>query len=386
MAGAIRPDDGACVLDAGALQQLIDILRADGHRVIGPRVAEGAIVLGAIAGTGDLPAGLTDDQEPARYRLRPGPPQALFDYAAPAQSWKRFLFPPDETLWRATRTQGGFSVEEEPPAIERTAFLGVRPCDLSAIDILDQVFTSAGALDPRYQARRAATLVIAVKCTRPGGTCFCASMGAGPDIADEANSGADIVLTEFMAEGTPLLLARPVGPRGTELLARLPSRGLTAADREAAQAAVKNAAASMGRHMRPDVATLVGGSLDHPHWADVAARCLGCGNCTAVCPTCFCSTVEDSTDLDGTTALRRRHWDSCFTLDFSTLHGGPIRSSGAARYRQWMAHKLAYWWQQFGRSGCVGCGRCITWCPVGIDITAEAGALAERKGQRDADH
>jgi ferredoxin len=170
------------------------------------------------------------------------------------------------------------------------------------------------------------------------------------------------------------------------MLDRVSGRRATAADCEAAAAAVKRAATSMGRHMLPGVEGLVGRSLDHPHWAVVAQRCLGCGNCTMVCPTCFCSTVEDSTDLAGTAALRRRRWDSCFTLDFSTLHGGPIRSSAAARYRQWLAHKLAHWWRQFGRSGCVGCGRCITWCPVGIDITAEARALAERNGQRDATH
>ncbi len=386
MAGATRPDDGACVLDTGALEQLIELLRADGYRVVGPQVTDGAIALNTIAGVGDLPAGITDDQEPGRYRLRQGTPQALFGYAAPAQGWKRFLFAADETLWRAVRTVDGFRCEEEPPATGRTALLGVRPCDLRAVDILDQVFTRSGVVDPRYQARRAAALIIAVECTQAGGTCFCGSMGAGPDIADDANSGADIILTEYTTEGVPLLLARAVSGRGAELLACVPGRRAAAADREAAAEAVKSAARSMGRQMPADVATLVGSSLDHPHWADVAARCLGCGTCTAVCPTCFCSTVEDSTDLAGTTAERRRRWDSCFTLDFSTLHGGPIRSSAAARYRQWLTHKLAHWWEQFGRSGCVGCGRCITWCPVGIDITAEARALAEREGRTDANH
>ncbi|MDG4601250.1 MAG: 4Fe-4S dicluster domain-containing protein [Defluviicoccus sp.] len=386
MAGATRPDDGARVLDTGALEQLIELLRADGYRVVGPQVTDGAIVLNTIAGADDLPLGVADDQEPGRYRLRQGTSQALFGYAAPAQGWKRFLFAPDETLWRAVRTEGGFRCEEEPLATGRTALLGVRPCDLRAIDILDQVFTRSGVVDPRYQARRAATLIIAVECTQTGGTCFCTSMGSGPDIADDANSGADVIFTEYTTAGAPLLLARAVSGRGAELLACVPGRRAAAADCEAAAEAVKSAARSMGRQMPADVATLVGRSLDHPHWEDVAARCLGCGNCTAVCPTCFCSTVEDSTDIAGTTAERRRRWDSCFTLDFSTLHGGLIRSSGAARYRQWLAHKLAHWWEQFGRSGCVGCGRCITWCPVGIDITAEARALAEREGCTDANH
>ena len=247
MAGATRPDDGARVLDTGALEQLIELLRADGYRVVGPQVTDGAIVLNTIAGAGDLLLGVADDQEPGRYRLRQGTSQALFGYAAPAQGWKRFLFAPDETLWRAVRTEGGFRCEEEPLATGRTALLGVRPCDLRAVDILDQVFTRSGVVDPRYQARRAATLIIAVECAQAGGTCFCTSMGSGPDIADDANSGADIILTEYTTAGAPLLLARPVSGRGAELLARVQCRRAAAADCEAAAAAVKSAARSIDR-------------------------------------------------------------------------------------------------------------------------------------------
>ena len=114
---------------------------------------------------------------------------------------------------------------------------------------------------------------------------------------------------------------------------------------------------------------------NHPRWDDVADRCLSCANCTMVCPTCFCTTVEDSTDLTGDTAERVRRWDSCFTMDFSYIHGGAVRKSVKSRYRQWMTHKLGTWQDQFGSSGCVGCGRCITWCPVGIDITEEVAAM-----------
>ena len=116
---------------------------------------------------------------------------------------------------------------------------------------------------------------------------------------------------------------------------------------------------------------LLQGNLEHPRWDDVAERCLTCGNCTMVCPTCFCTTVEDHSDLAGRRAERKRRWDSCFTMDFSYIHGGSVRDQARSRYRQWMTHKLASWIDQFGTSGCVGCGRCITWCPVGIDITEE---------------
>jgi Fe-S oxidoreductase len=100
-----------------------------------------------------------------------------------------------------------------------------------------------------------------------------------------------------------------------------------------------------------------------------------------VCPTCFCATVEDATDLTGSATERRRVWDSCFSQEFSYIHGGSVRTSAGARYRQWITHKLATWHEQFGVSGCVGCGRCITWCPVGIDITAEARAVRQGDAQ-----
>jgi Fe-S-cluster-containing hydrogenase component 2 len=126
-----------------------------------------------------------------------------------------------------------------------------------------------------------------------------------------------------------------------------------------------------------DIKDLLYRNLEHPRWDEVAARCLSCANCTMVCPTCFCTTVEDTSDLAGRETTHQRRWDSCFTTDFSYISGGSIRQSGKARYRQWMTHKLASWIDQFGTSGCVGCGRCITWCPVSIDITEEASVIRE---------
>jgi Fe-S-cluster-containing hydrogenase component 2 len=125
-----------------------------------------------------------------------------------------------------------------------------------------------------------------------------------------------------------------------------------------------------------DLRTLLIDSRESAHWQDVADRCLTCGNCTMVCPTCFCTTTEDTTDLTGQRTERSQRWASCFELDFSYLHGGSVRVSGESRYRQWITHKLSSWHDQFGNSGCVGCGRCIAWCPTGIDITAEVAALA----------
>src|SRR5262249_35805261 len=155
-------------------------------------------------------------------------------------------------------------------------------------------------------------------------------------------------------------------PRGNEILTELDLREAQAAETGSAAAVVERTATSMGRSMNTqDIKDLLYSNLEHPRWDNVASRCLTCANCTMVCPTCFCMSVEDVTDLSGDHAERWRKWASCFTMDFSYLHGGSVRSSTRARYRQWMTHKLATWIDQFGTSGCVGCGRCITWCPVG---------------------
>jgi formate hydrogenlyase subunit 6/NADH:ubiquinone oxidoreductase subunit I len=174
------------------------------------------------------------------------------------------------------------------------------------------------------------------------------------------------------------LLVEAGSEPGAQVLAAVPHRPAKPEEEEAAGRVVARTAGQMGRAMdTSDIKDLLYRNYEHPRWDAVAARCLTCANCTMVCPTCFCSTVEDVTDLKGEHAERWRKWDSCFTADFSYIHGGSIRATPRARYRQWMTHKLATWIDQFGSSGCVGCGRCITWCPVAIDITEEVRAIRE---------
>ena len=222
--------------------------------------------------------------------------------------------------------------------------------------------------------------MVAVNCFEPGGTCFCVSMGTGP----KAESGYDLALTEIL-DGRHRLLVEPGTERGAELLAELPRRPAESADFDAARAAVDGAALKMGRELDPtDLRSLLADNLEHPRWHDVAQRCVTCGNCTLVCPTCFCSSVEDSTDLIEGAAERSRVWDSCFSVDHAYIHGGSIRPSDSSRYRQWLTHKFGTWHDQFGTSGCVGCGRCITWCPPGIDVTEELTAIRETEGAVDA--
>jgi ferredoxin len=244
------------------------------------------------------------------------------------------------------------------------------------MEIQDRVFDNGRCADPRYMARRRASFVIAVNCTRAGDTCFCASMETGPRV----DGGFDLALTEIVGDAGHEFLVEVGSDLGATVLARVDQRTASDTDLESADAAISEAAASMGRALVPDARDLLARNLENPHWDQVAKRCLSCGNCTMVCPTCFCTTVEDTTDLAGEAAERWRKWDSCFTLEFSYIHGGSIRRETAARYRQWITHKLSTWHEQFGTSGCVGCGRCITWCPVGIDITEEARAIRDSEG------
>jgi len=363
------------LMQADQLQPLIEDLAARGYRVLGPTVKEKAIVYDTIARVEDLPRGWTDRQDAGSYRIERRQDQAWFGYAVGPQSWKRFLHPPIERLWQMRRSDHSIM---QPPPQEKFAFLGVRACELQAIAVQDKVFLEGPYRDRAYAQRREDCFIIAVNCGEAGGTCFCVSMQSGPC----AKRGFDLALTELMRDRHEFLVE--VGSEaGGELLQRITSRTAAAADIAAAEAVVARTAQSMGRTLETNgLKELLQAHPEHPRWDDVAQRCLTCANCTMVCPTCFCTTVTDHTDLSGDVAVRERSWDSCFTLDFSHLHGGSARSTARARYRQWITHKLASWIDQFGTSGCVGCGRCITWCPVGIDITVEAAAIRATAPER----
>jgi ferredoxin len=368
------------VVTVEGLDEIIGALVARGYTVIGPRLGDGAIVLGEVTSTTDLPAGWTDLQDAGTYRLERRPDDALFGYAVGPHSARRYTHPPRETMFTVTREDGRLRIRARPPTDPRYAFLGVRACDLAAIEVQDGVLRNGRFADPHYAARREAAFVVAVSCTESASTCFCTSMGTGPAVS----GGHDVGLTELIDSGGHRFLVEAGTARGAELLGDVTLSPATTRDVERAQASVRAAAASQTRRLDPDAARdILAANLDHPRWDDVASRCLSCTNCTLVCPTCFCSATEERTEIGSDQAERVRRWDSCFTLDHSHLHGsGPVRSDIRSRYRQWLTHKLATWWDQFGSSGCVGCGRCITWCPVGIDLTVEVAAMATPEPER----
>jgi ferredoxin len=368
------PGDHGC-LSVDGLAALLLQLRQDGRTVLGPTVRDGAVMVGEIATLDDLAGGWKDLQQAGRYRLQRRDDGALFGHAVGPGSFKSYFFPPRLILLRARREDGSFTVLSPPAETHHVALLGVRSCDLHAIAIQDRVFASDAFVDPTYAARRRDVLVVAVNCGAPGGTCFCTSMGTGP----RATAGFDLALTEIL-EGGHRFVVEVGTPAGAALLEALPESAASnpagPADLQAAMRVQQGAIGKMGRTLdTKGIKELLYSNLEHPRWDDVAGRCLSCTSCTMVCPTCFCSTVEDTTDLTGDTAERTRRWDSCFTSGHSHVHGGPVHATIRSRYRQWLTHKLATWIDQFGTSGCVGCGRCITWCPPGIDLTEEVAAI-----------
>ncbi len=363
----------SAVITRAGLDRLFAALARRGFKVIGPTVRDQAILYEEISSTADLPEGWTDEQEGGTYRLARRDDGALFGFNVGPNSWKSHLFPPKLTLWKSQRSaDGAIHFDEEPVERPRYAFVGVRSCDLAAIGVQDRVFIGDSYTDPDYEARRSEAFIVAVNCGEAGNTCFCVSMETGP----KAKGGFDLALTELLDGPEHRFLAEVGSERGAELLAEIEARTADEADDRAAEEVSERCASQMGRELDTDgIKELLYRNMEHPRWEEVADRCLSCGNCTLACPTCFCSTVEDVSDLAGEEAERVREWDSCFTLDHSYIHGGSVRNSPSSRYRQWMTHKLATWIDQFGTSGCVGCGRCITWCPVAIDITEEAAAI-----------
>lgn len=356
-------------LPAAELDRLLDALRADGRTIIGPTVRGEAIVLDEILSAADLPAGRGAEASPGRYRLTRRDDTRRFDHAVGPMSWKRWTFPPRAPLRVGRRTASGIRFTGVDPAPTPLAFIGVRACELTALDIQDHVFLDGQAIDRDYRARRASAFVVAVECATPTSTCFCTSMETGPEVT----SGFDVALTE-LDDGFVVRVGSPAGATLVDSLELAPADPSAV---DGAATIVAGARSAMGTPIdMSNVRAGLASAPEHPGWAAVAERCLSCTNCTLVCPTCFCTSVVQRSDLDGTTSTSERTWDSCFADGFAKVAGGSFRPHVKDRYRQWLTHKFSTWWDQFGSSGCVGCGRCIAWCPVGIDVREELAVIA----------
>jgi len=357
-------------LPRAELATLLTVLQQAGYTVVGPKLEQAGIVLGEFRSVADLPLGYVDEQQPGAYRVQQSDNGRVFSALVGPQAWKKYLFPPEVTLLTVERDGDRWKFLPCDETTPRYAFLGMRACDVAALAVQDGVFMAGPGVDPLYVARRAAAFVIAVQCGRAVATCFCQSLGTGPRCA----AGFDWALTE-LDEGFLLTIG---SDQGSALAAQLPLRPASTAQIEQGAEVAAQAEREITRRLDTEgLRDLLFAELENPEWEKVGNRCLACGNCTQVCPTCFCSTVAEVSDVFGTRIERQKRWDSCFRQEFSHIHGGPVRDNIRNRYRQWLTHKLAGWQDQFGVSGCVGCGRCITWCPVGIDLTAECAALRE---------
>jgi len=370
------------IFERSELDHLVEALKRRGYKVIGPIVRDSAIIYDELTNSNDLPIGWTDEQTNGSYRLKNRGDAAVFSWTVGPQSWKKILFPPIQKIFATHRSTKGLDLPNsktqapQEPTPTKHAFFGVRPCDLNAIKIQDKIFLEGPYIDPVYERKRAGNFIVTVNCGQAGGTCFCASMGTGP----KAETGFDLALTEVINDKRHYFIVEVGTELGGEVLKSVKCIKATDENSATVTEICEKTVKQMGRSIdTSNLKNILYQNSEHPQWERTALRCLTCANCTMVCPTCFCTTVEDVTDLGGKQADRIRKWDSCFTLDFSYIHGGSVRASAKARYRQWLTHKLASWVDQFGTFGCVGCGRCITWCPVGIDITEEVRAIRENQ-------
>jgi len=350
-----------------SLEIILGNLKLMGYKIIGPKLKNGAVVFSEIDSISELPIGYVDVQGPGKYEIKKSG-GSYFSYVNGPISLKNFLYPSEVDLLRVEKKGDKIHVLSNTKVAEKQAFIGVRSCDLSALKVLDKALLEYDYVDEQYKLLRNGTFILGVNCVRAGENCFCASMNTGPKLGE----GFDLALTE-LADG---FLVKVGSEEGEKVLDGVDVRRASEGEVHQADELVERTARAMTKKVKTsNLKDTLYAQLSNPQWDAVAKRCLSCGNCTMVCPTCFCNDVFDDNDLKSGVTSRKRVWDSCFNVEFAETTAGNARPTIKDRYRQWLMHKMAYWVDQFGVFGCVGCGRCITWCPVGIDITEEVRAL-----------
>lgn len=361
-------------IESSEINNLILLLKDFGYKTIAPKVYENTIIYDEINSIKELPLGYTDSQDKGNYSLIKTDSNTFFNYNVGAYSWKKFLFPPIDVIFKAKKEGNSFKIIEEDKKYESLAFIGVRACELKALNIQDKIFIEGEYINLNYKNRRENIFIVAVNCSKAGNTCFCLSTESGPEV----ESDYDLSLTEVINKTEHFFIIKAGTKKGLDILEKLKIHKASSEQINKSIAVIDKTKGEMKKLFdRKNIKENLDKNLENDHWNEISKKCLSCANCTMVCPTCFCFSVEDITDLKGENAERVKKWSSCFTLEHSYIHGGSIRKSTASKYRQWLTHKFSTWFEQFDTSGCVGCGRCITWCPVGIDITEEIKLLTQ---------
>lgn len=357
------------------LQNLLDVLHNQGYSCLGPQVQSHSISYQPLTQVNDLAIGIEIEQSPGLYRIHQKQHSRYFSWSNGPQALKPLTFSAHEKLWSSHKdSQGSPEFKLTEIDVKPLAIIGIRPCDLAALSLQDQHFMQTSVVDSKYQQRRDSLFLIAVNCSHPSSTCFCHSTGDGPAINNTQNIQYDIVLDE-LDDG---FVIKAGSEKAKQILTLLPLQTATSEHMQQAKEQTHKAQTSQIRELPgKNLQQQLFDRLDHDQWKKIADRCLSCGNCTMVCPSCFCYRETELAELNGESSQHSREWDSCFSEGHSYIHGFTVRSETQLRYRQWLTHKLGGWHQQFGRSGCVGCGRCISWCPVGIDLTEEVKTLLE---------
>lgn len=332
-------------LSQSGLTQWIEGMLASGRRVLAPVEEEGLTVFRPITNSAELAANYTRSDLP----------------------FKEWLFPPTEVILRY-RIENGEPVLEDPEVdAPETVALFLRPCDAAAVAILDKVF-GGDYEDEFYLTRRRRLTIVGLSCTDPLPECFCAAVGLSPT----SELGSDVLLTPIGDE----FLVEVLTEKGEQLVQQF-ERLFADAEGLTKEQVTADAVAKMKRtEPLPSLMGDYAQMFEHPVWEEVARKCLGCGVCAYTCPTCHCYDIVDEAGLfEG---VRCRNWDCCAFALF-TLHasGHNPRPTQAHRYRQRILHKFAYFLQTYGQNMCVGCGRCVVKCPVGMDIYEIARRVGE---------
>jgi len=354
------------------IDEMLAVLKDDGYKCVAPRYHNGSISYDDLNKASQLPWGYHDAQAPGHYEVHKTEHAHAFGFTLPTASVKPMLLKAKETVWKVARNEQGKLDFQPVIDIERIAVFGVRPCDLRGIEIQDRVFMENSYNDVRYVKRRENQFLIAMNCTKSHSNCFCTALGDSP----HADKGFDLAMTELNGEGFVVEIG---SDKGRIVLDKLNLVAASGGQAQAALARIESAALAQTKTLPPikQVEAKLMANLEHPEWDDVASRCLSCGSCTQVCPTCFCHTQRDESNVIGTETNHTREWDSCFSIDHSYTHGDTYRADPKYRYRQWLTHKFSTWRDQFRTKGCVGCGRCVTWCPVKIDVVDEINTICK---------